>query len=113
MRDIMAPEVAAGTITAAELDALTGHRKERRAAVKTRPEGSHAGARSTYCAPRATSRRTSREATRRRSNTRARRSHACAARRSARMMQLALVVALATGAQVIAALTGLPQIVRC
>ena len=34
MRDIMAPEVAAGTITEPELDALTGHRKERRRALK-------------------------------------------------------------------------------
>jgi hypothetical protein len=34
MRDIMAPEVAARTITEAELDALTGHRKERRRALK-------------------------------------------------------------------------------
>ncbi len=39
MRDIMTPEVANGTITAAELDALTGHGKDKRAAVKTRPEG--------------------------------------------------------------------------
>ena len=36
MHDIMAPEVAAGTITPAELHALTGHRKDRRAAVKDR-----------------------------------------------------------------------------
>ena len=34
MRDIMAPEVEAGTITEAELEALTGHRKERRRALK-------------------------------------------------------------------------------
>lgn len=34
MRDIMAPEVAAGTLTQPELDALTGHRKERRRALK-------------------------------------------------------------------------------
>jgi protease PrsW len=34
MRDIIAPEVAAGTITGAELDALAGQRKERRRALK-------------------------------------------------------------------------------
>jgi len=39
MRDIMAPEVEAGTITAVELEALTGHRHERRAAVKARADG--------------------------------------------------------------------------
>ncbi len=39
MRDIMAPEVDAGTITGAELDALTGHRKQQRAAVRTRGDG--------------------------------------------------------------------------
>ena len=36
MRDILAPEVAAGTITEPELDALTGHRKERRAGAEGR-----------------------------------------------------------------------------
>lgn len=39
MHDIMAPEVAEGTITEAELEALTGYRHERRAAVKTRADG--------------------------------------------------------------------------
>ena len=39
MRDIMAPEVDAGTISEAELDALAGDRKARRAAVKTRAKG--------------------------------------------------------------------------
>ncbi len=39
MHDIMAPEVTAGTITQAEFDALLGHRKERRAAVKRREQG--------------------------------------------------------------------------
>ena len=39
MHDIMAPEVEAGTITPAELEALTGHRRERRTAVKARPSG--------------------------------------------------------------------------
>jgi RsiW-degrading membrane proteinase PrsW (M82 family) len=39
MHDIMAPEVEAGTITAAELEALAGHRRERRAAVGARPSG--------------------------------------------------------------------------
>jgi RsiW-degrading membrane proteinase PrsW (M82 family) len=34
MRDILAPEVAAGTLTELELHALTGHRKERRRALK-------------------------------------------------------------------------------
>ena len=38
MRDIMTPEVANGTISSAELDALTGHRKDKRAALKRRPE---------------------------------------------------------------------------
>ena len=36
MRDIMAPEVAAGTITEAELAGLTGHHKEKRRAVRAR-----------------------------------------------------------------------------
>lgn len=39
MREIMAPEVDAGTISEAELDALAGDRKARRAAVKTRAKG--------------------------------------------------------------------------
>jgi protease PrsW len=39
MRDIMGPEVAAGTITEEELDALTGHRRERRVAVRARAAG--------------------------------------------------------------------------
>jgi hypothetical protein len=39
MRDIMAPEVAAGTITEAELAALSGHRHERRAAIRKRADG--------------------------------------------------------------------------
>jgi len=39
MHDIMAPEVTGGTITQAEFDALLGHRKERRAAVKQREKG--------------------------------------------------------------------------
>jgi protease PrsW len=39
MHDIMAPEAATGTITEAELAALTGHRRERGAAVKARPDG--------------------------------------------------------------------------
>ena len=39
MRDIMATEVDAGTISEAELDALAGDRKARRAAVKTRAKG--------------------------------------------------------------------------
>jgi hypothetical protein len=36
MHDIMAPEVAAGTITDAELAALVGHRREEAAAVRGR-----------------------------------------------------------------------------
>jgi RsiW-degrading membrane proteinase PrsW (M82 family) len=39
MRDIMAPEVAAGTITETELNALTGHHKERRVALRARSQG--------------------------------------------------------------------------
>ena len=38
MRDIMTPEVVNGTISSAELDALTGHRKDKRTALKRRPE---------------------------------------------------------------------------
>jgi hypothetical protein len=33
MRDIMAPEVTNGTISPTELEALTGHRKDKRAAL--------------------------------------------------------------------------------
>ncbi len=39
MRDIMAPEVASGTISEAELDALTGHRGDTRGAVRSRAGG--------------------------------------------------------------------------
>jgi hypothetical protein len=39
MRDIMAPEVASGTITDAELEALTGHRDEKRKALRSRSDG--------------------------------------------------------------------------
>lgn len=39
MRAVMGPEVAAGTITAAELDALAGGRRQRRAAVRHRADG--------------------------------------------------------------------------
>jgi RsiW-degrading membrane proteinase PrsW (M82 family) len=39
MRDIMAPEVAAGTITDAELAALCGHHREERRALRARPDG--------------------------------------------------------------------------
>jgi RsiW-degrading membrane proteinase PrsW (M82 family) len=38
MRAIMTPEVANGTISAAELDALAGDRRDRRSAVRHRPE---------------------------------------------------------------------------
>ena len=36
MHDILVPEVENGTITQAEHDALVGHRKDRKAAVRTR-----------------------------------------------------------------------------
>jgi hypothetical protein len=39
MRDILAPEVTNGTLTAAELDAAAGRRRDRKAAIKRRPEG--------------------------------------------------------------------------
>jgi RsiW-degrading membrane proteinase PrsW (M82 family) len=39
MRDIMAPEVAAGTITEAELAALTGDRQDERVAIRSRRRG--------------------------------------------------------------------------
>jgi RsiW-degrading membrane proteinase PrsW (M82 family) len=39
MRDILAPEVTNGTLTEAELDAAAGRRRDRKAAVKRRPEG--------------------------------------------------------------------------
>jgi hypothetical protein len=39
MRDIMAPEVASGTITEAELVALTGHRDDERSAIGSRTKG--------------------------------------------------------------------------
>jgi hypothetical protein len=34
----MTPEVANGTISAPELDALTGHRQDKRIALRSRPE---------------------------------------------------------------------------
>jgi hypothetical protein len=39
MYDVMAPEVAAGTITEAELEALTDHRREQRFALRRRSAG--------------------------------------------------------------------------
>jgi RsiW-degrading membrane proteinase PrsW (M82 family) len=39
MHDVMAPEVALGTITEPELDALTGHHKNKRAALRGRAKG--------------------------------------------------------------------------
>ncbi|QJY49350.1 PrsW family intramembrane metalloprotease [Pseudonocardia broussonetiae] len=39
MRAVMGPEVTAGTITAEELDGLAGRRRDRKAAVRHRPDG--------------------------------------------------------------------------
>lgn len=39
MHEIMAPEVTNGTLTEAELNALSGHRRQRRAAVRARAKG--------------------------------------------------------------------------
>lgn len=39
LRDVLAPEVTNGTLTEAELDALAGHRKDKKAAVRGREDG--------------------------------------------------------------------------
>ncbi|WP_046772577.1 hypothetical protein [Jiangella alkaliphila] len=39
MTAILRPEVTGGTLTEAELDAVAGYRRNRRAAVKARPSG--------------------------------------------------------------------------